>query len=353
MPVPIKELPEWPSNVEAHPLLVIDYQLLKAGDKNEINRLWEAGTNLGFWYLKNHGAEQNFMAMWGMAEEMFKLPLEEKMKFEQGDEGLSFGYKAVGHYIVDAAGNPDPVEGVNVARDDALSYPKVSRREYPEVLNELMEPIIIPFVEKCIGLSDTMIEIFNDKLELPKGALAKFHRREDLCGSETRSIRAPPNMNPDKLAIGGHTDFGTLSLLVNNLGGLQVLPPGTKEWCYVRPLPGHIICNVGDTLTMFSGGILNSNIHRVVVPPGLQSKYERWSQVYFARPSDDAPLLPLLESPIISAHFNNLSAERQKSISPGVTSSEWFTRRQKNYRTKNHKGAETWAANRGTENGRA
>lgn len=49
MPVPVRELPEWPSNVEAHPLLVIDYQLLKAGDETEINRLWEAGTNLGFW----------------------------------------------------------------------------------------------------------------------------------------------------------------------------------------------------------------------------------------------------------------------------------------------------------------
>lgn len=29
--------------------------------------------------------------MWGMGEELFKLPLEEKMKYEQGDEGGSFG----------------------------------------------------------------------------------------------------------------------------------------------------------------------------------------------------------------------------------------------------------------------
>ncbi|KAH7878913.1 Clavaminate synthase-like protein [Lentinula edodes] len=353
MPVPVRELPEWPSNVEAHPLLVIDYQLLKAGDETEINRLWEAGTNLGFWYLKNHGAEQDFVAMWGMGEEVFKLPLEEKMKYEQGDEGLSFGYKAVGHYIVDAAGNPDPVEGVNVAKDDALSYPKVSRREYPTVINDLMDPIVTPFVEKCVDISNTMIGIFNDKLGLPEGALAKLHGRNDFSASETRTIKAPANLTPGKLAIGGHTDFGTLSLLVNNLGGLQVLPPGNTEWSYVRPLPGHMICNVGDTLTMFSGGLLNSNIHRVVPPPGSQSKHDRWSQVYFTRPADNAPLLPLLESPIISEAFNKLSPERQASLSPGVTSWDWFTRRQKNYRTKNHKGADTWAANRGTEHGRA
>lgn len=135
---------------------------------------------------------------------------------------------------MDAAGNPDPVEGVDIAKDDALSYPNVSRREYPGVVNDLMQPIIAPFVEKCLGITNTMVDIFNDKLELPKGALASVHRRNDFSASETRTIKAPANLTPGKLAVGGHTDFGTLSLLVNNLGGLQVLPPGTTEWCYVR-----------------------------------------------------------------------------------------------------------------------
>jgi isopenicillin N synthase-like dioxygenase len=126
-----------------------------------------------------------------------------------------------------------------------------------------MKPVIVPFVEKCEDISKTMVSIFNDKLGLPKGTLEKFHT-EEYSASETRTIRAPANLNPNKLAVGGHTDFGSISLLVNNLGGLQVLPPGTSEWQYVQPLPGHMICNIGDCLTMFSGGLLNSNIHRVV-----------------------------------------------------------------------------------------
>ncbi len=36
------------------------------------------------------------------------------------------------------------------------------------------------------------------------------------------------------MAIGAHTDFGSLSLLHNRLGGLQVLPPGYTEWQYVK-----------------------------------------------------------------------------------------------------------------------
>ena len=35
-------------------------------------------------------------------------------------------------------------------------------------------------------------------------------------------------------------------------------------WLRSQPLPGHAICNIGDTLNIFSGGVLRSNIHRVV-----------------------------------------------------------------------------------------
>ena len=33
---------------------------------------------------------------------------------------------------------------------------------------------------------------------------------------------------------------------------------------YEQPIPGHAICNIGDAMTIFSGGILRSNLHRVV-----------------------------------------------------------------------------------------
>lgn len=39
----------FPDDVPTHPLLVIDYTLLKLGDEGEISKLWEAATRLGFW----------------------------------------------------------------------------------------------------------------------------------------------------------------------------------------------------------------------------------------------------------------------------------------------------------------
>ena len=42
--------------------------------------------------MKSHGADAEVDAMFDMGEETMKLPLEEKMKYEQGDGGMSFGY---------------------------------------------------------------------------------------------------------------------------------------------------------------------------------------------------------------------------------------------------------------------
>ena len=41
--------PPFPANVPTSSLVVVDYQLLKAGNRDEVARLWHAATHLGFW----------------------------------------------------------------------------------------------------------------------------------------------------------------------------------------------------------------------------------------------------------------------------------------------------------------
>jgi hypothetical protein len=41
--------------------------------------------------LKNHGVDDEVTAMFEMGKQTMDLPLEEKMKFEQGDSGMSHG----------------------------------------------------------------------------------------------------------------------------------------------------------------------------------------------------------------------------------------------------------------------
>ena len=41
--------PPFPEDIATAPLQVVDYQLIKAGDEGEIDKLWKAATELGFW----------------------------------------------------------------------------------------------------------------------------------------------------------------------------------------------------------------------------------------------------------------------------------------------------------------
>ncbi|KAJ3552763.1 hypothetical protein NM688_g3981 [Phlebia brevispora] len=333
----LNKLPPFPEDVPTHPLLIIDYQLLKEGNEDEINRLWDAATKLGFWYLKNHGADKEVDGMFEMGAETMGLSLEEKMKFEQGDEGASFGYKAAGASAVDEQGTLDTVELINVAKDDALAWPNKVHRDYPSTVNARMENTIKPFVQKSVEVNGLIIDILNDKLSLPKGTLASKHRLLESSGSEARAIKNPPRpggVDDAKTALGAHTDFGSLAFLHNRLGGLQVMPPGSHSWYYVKPLPGHAICNIGDALAVFSGGILRSNVHRIVTAPKEQAKYERWSTAFFTRPADYVELTALTdESPMIAEAVNKLQDPNRYCT--GQTSAEWFARRNKYKRIKN------------------
>ncbi|TFK36479.1 Clavaminate synthase-like protein [Crucibulum laeve] len=323
--MPAVVYPPFPEGVPVHDSLsTIDYARIKAGDESEIQALWEAATQWGFWYMTNHGADHFFEPMFEMGRETMLLPLEEKMKYRQGDTGDSFVYKAAGSAYTDAKGSKDSAEFLNVSKDDVLSYPRVTHFIYPQTVNARMETTIKPFVEACVEVNKVILNVFNKKLGLPEGCLNKLHpdNEESICEARCVKVSASPGSS-QSVALGAHTDFGSLSFLVNKLGGLQVLRPGETEWKYVKPLPGHVICNVGDALTFLSGGILKSCIHRVMPPPLEQAQYDRWSLVYFHRPANSIRLKPLAEdSPLIAEAL--AAAEDQSQFDAMVTMKEWY-----------------------------
>jgi isopenicillin N synthase-like dioxygenase len=99
-----------------------------------------------------------------------------------------------------------------------------------------------------------------------------------------------------------HTDFGSVTLLWNVVGGLQILPPDagasdfdgdSREWQFVQPQPGCVIVNIGDALVSFTDRVVRSNLHRVTTLLGLQASLGRYSVAYFLRPEDDVLMTPL------------------------------------------------------------
>lgn len=113
---------------------------------------------------------------------------------------------------MDETGALDTVEFINVSKDDALAYPSSVHRTYPSTVNARMESTIKPFIAKSVEVNMTLMAVFNEKLGLPEGALASLHKLYDPSCSESRCIKNPParDVSPDRMAIGAHTDFGSL-----------------------------------------------------------------------------------------------------------------------------------------------
>ena len=112
------QAPPFPDNVPTAPLLRISLEKLLQHDKTELERFVQACENLGFFYLDLTGPGDALLAeanqLFGVGEELFDLPLEEKAKYDFSAQKSYFGYKAQGAAVVDREGNVDRNEFYNV-----------------------------------------------------------------------------------------------------------------------------------------------------------------------------------------------------------------------------------------------
>ncbi|GKZ24016.1 hypothetical protein AbraIFM66951_010514 [Aspergillus brasiliensis] len=325
------KLPPFPSNIPTAPLLRLSLSKLQARDTTETHNLLQACKDIGFFYLDlqdtNEGTNllHNADKLFPIGERLFDLPLDEKKKYDLGNQNSYYGYKAQGAMVADRQGNLDGNEFYNVSKDDILNItPSLPN---PSILHE-SRPLLELFIRTSHNIVTLLLSILSDSLSLPASTtLPNLHRLTAPSGDQVRFIKAPPPPQPpttithnNNPTLGEHTDFGSITILFNRLGGLQVLPPGADaEWTYVRPLPGHAIINLGDAMVKFTNGLFRSNIHRVVAPPGEQAGFTRYSLVYFARPEDEV-LLRRLESERIPALGEGVVEEE-------ISSKDWVIRR--------------------------
>ncbi len=88
-------------------------------------------------------------------------------------------------------------------------------------------------------------------------------------------------------------------------------------------------------MVKFTNGLLRSNIHRVVSPPGDQGREIRWSLVYFSRPENEVLLKRLeggdvipelregeLEEEMNAQEWIKLQAMRLRNIRSGMSDEE-------------------------------
>lgn len=136
-------------------------------------------------------------------------------------------------------------------------------------------------------------------------------------------IRLPPEMKP--VPATEAVDKSLIGRAKWSQDGTEMTAEEEAEWAYVKPIPGHAVINLGDAMTKFSAGILRSNIHRVMSPPGAQATLDRYSLVYFTRPEYEVKLRYLRdESAMVSKRLKDTGRENDEEQI--YTSREWVNK---------------------------
>lgn len=231
-------------------------------------------------------------------------------------------FKPIGATKTDAKGTPDTASFFNISKDAILG--NTTRWALPEPVTA-QQPLLARYMRNAHTTGLHILSLLGTQLGLPVNALADFHRINHESGDHVRLTWGPPRKTSEmpEIQTPGHTDFGTITILFNWLGGLQVWsdpsrgsfenivdPTSTAaaaqsegdqqqqpRWLWVQPPPpNHAIVNLGDAAVKWTGGVFCSGRHRVVPAPGQQGKFDRYSVVYFVRPEDEA-VLKRLQAP--------------------------------------------------------
>jgi isopenicillin N synthase-like dioxygenase len=69
-----------------------------------------------------------------------------------------------------------------------------------------------------------------------------------------------------QLSCGEHTDYGFLTIVNQEQGvsALQVKNASTGEWIAADPIPGALVCNIGDMMRVLTHGEYKPTLHRVI-----------------------------------------------------------------------------------------
>lgn len=283
------------------PVLDFSTAMLPDGSFNPefIEQLRDATHRVGFFQLTGYGAapgqpEQLF----DVVRQFFELPLDERMKLDNRLSPHFRGYTRMGTEVtqgradareqIDYSPERRPVlnypedqpfwllQGPNMWPDEALPALRTAAMEWGGLMSKVGAGLLSAIAVSLHLEPDHFDPAF-------EGTPAWMGKLVHYVGGV---VKAAGNQG-----VGSHADYGFVTLLLqDNVGGLEVLPPGAEEWIPVQPLEGALVVNLGEMLEVATEGYLAATIHRVQAPP---PGVDRYSVPFFWSPRLDAVIDPV------------------------------------------------------------
>lgn len=234
------------------------------------DRIEAACRTTGFFYITGHRIPAHILEQLDSASRrFFALPLEDKTDIAMSKGGIAWrGWFPVGGELT--SGKADLKEGlylgIEVPRDDrrvVAGLPFHGRNLWPRQVPELRDAVL-GYMTATIAAARALMEGVALSLGLDDGYFERHYTTEPTV--LFRIFRYPATTDAEQASerwgVGEHTDYGLLTLLAQDEnGGLQVR--SGDGWIDAPPLPGALICNIGDMLDRLTGGRYRSTPHRV------------------------------------------------------------------------------------------
>jgi isopenicillin N synthase-like dioxygenase len=239
----------------------------------------------GFFYVSGHGVPPGLVERLDLASRrFFELPEEVKSEISMDKGGRAWrGFFPVGDELT--SGKPDLKEGVYFGAEEPPGpLPLHGPNLFPAQVPELREAVLA-YLDTMTGVAQAVMSGVALSLGLDEGYFRTGYTADPTI--LFRIFHYPPTP-PNSWGVGEHTDYGLLTLLLQDgNGGLQVHT--ADGWIEAPPLEGTFVCNIGDMLDKLTGGRYRSTPHRV----RNRSGNERLSYPFFFDPGWDSEVPPL------------------------------------------------------------
>ena len=257
----------------------------------------KACRDTGFFYVANHGVPQALIdAQFDQARRFFELPLERKLAIHMKKSAATAGYEPIEGQVLDSQdadaekAPPDLKESFYCGTELPDDHPWAKKRirsfghnQWPEVPGFRDQMLAYQAAMRTLG--NRLLAQLARSLELPANFFEPFY---EMPSTTLRLLRYPPHpqhARANQLGAGAHTDWGGITLLVQDeLGGLEVRNV-EGEWIRATPVAGTFIINLGDLMQRWTNNVYRSNMHRV---RNNSSTRDRYSIPFFYGPRPDS-----------------------------------------------------------------
>ncbi len=257
------------------PVPLIDVANLKSRNRADRLRIADqmrgASLDRGFFYIENHGVPDRLIeAVLRESRNFFASPLADRLAVGRSHSRCRRGFEPIGGQDLEQTGAPDLKEafdlGVELASDDPrvlASTENCGPNLWPPGLPSF-RPAMEDYFQAMLELAVRLMRSLALSLDLAEDYFDAFCQEPVALLRLLHYPQQPAKPFPGEKGCGAHTDWGAITLLLqDDAGGLQIRDPD-HGWLHAPPRAGTFIVNLGDLIARWTNDRYRSTEHRVI-----------------------------------------------------------------------------------------